>query len=201
MFRPLRYTGFAMGLLLAIAPTVLAKPGWGDWQQVTDANEPLPYIAGFSNLELGGYLEYEAQCNQAATVAQEPFTYWYRLSHLVFEIGTGQVENKCQVSNEVVATYSSTAILNEIDEPYCLIVNTDIGSGLRIRQEATVTATQIGFLPNGTELFPGSLPALIITDKTGRQWMWMQQGEQEGWSSISAGAGDHINFRLCPSDT
>ncbi|MEM9808218.1 MAG: hypothetical protein AAF959_23370, partial [Cyanobacteria bacterium P01_D01_bin.56] len=167
MPRLLGSVGFAIVLLLAVTPRALAKPGWGEWQKITGSNEALPYTAGFSNLELGGYLEYEAQCNQAATVAQEPFTYWYRLSNLVLDIGTGRVENRCQEGDDVVATYSSTAVLLEIDEPYCLIVNTDVGNGLRVRQDATITAQQIGFLPNGTEVFPGSLPALIVTDKTG----------------------------------
>ena len=114
------------------------------------------------------------------------------------------MENKCQMGDEVVATYRSTAVLIDINEPYCLQVNTDIGSGLRTREERSVTSQQIGFLPNGTEVFPLSLPALIMTDETGRQWLSMEQrlGERqlEGWASVSAGAGEYLNFQLCDPD-
>jgi hypothetical protein len=196
--------GLAGGLLLTIVPTALAEPGWQEWQKITGSNEPLPYSAGFSNTELGGYLDYEDRCTQAAATAQETFTYWYRLSNLVFAIGTGKVENRCQEGNEVVTTYSSTAIQTGIDEPYCLQLNTDVGSGLRIRAGSSIESQQIGFLPNGTKVFPFSLPALVMTDETGRQWISMQQrpGERqlEGWASVSAGAGEYVNFRLCDPD-
>lgn len=188
--------GSAISLILVMTPTVLAEPGWGDWQNITGSDEALPYSAGFSNLELGSYLDYEHLCAKAATAAQEPVTYWYRLSDLVWEIGTGEVENKCQIGDESVATYGSTAILTGINEPYCLRVNTDMGSGLRVREDSSVESPQIGFLANGAEIFPGSIPALIDTDETGRQWLWIQQG----WVSISAGEGKYVNFRLCPSD-
>ncbi|MEM1256171.1 MAG: hypothetical protein AAGI69_27350 [Cyanobacteria bacterium P01_H01_bin.21] len=193
--------GLTSGLLFIIVPAALAEPGWQEWKQITGSDQPLPYSAGFSNTELGGYLDYENICSQAAVVAQEPFTYWYRLSDLVFAIGTGSVENKCQIGDEVVTVYSSTAIRNGIDEPYCLEVNTDVGSGLRIRAERRVTAQQIGFLPNGTRIFPSSLPTSIMTDETGRQWLSLQQHSEdiqlESWASVSAEPGKHVNFRLC----
>ena len=199
-----KHLGLTSGLLFTIVPAALAEPGWQEWQPITGSNQVLPYSAGFSNTELGGYLDYQAICEQAATVAQESFTYWYRLSDLVFAIGTGSVENKCQSGDEVVTTYSSTAIRNGIDEPYCLGINTDVGSGLRIRAERSVASQQIGFLPNGTEIFPSEFPALIIKDETDRQWLSMQQrlGERqlEGWASVSAGPGEYVNFRLCDSD-
>ncbi|MGD1857414.1 MAG: hypothetical protein ACFB2W_24525 [Leptolyngbyaceae cyanobacterium] len=188
--------GCAIGLSLILAPAAVAKPGWGDWQQITGSDEAIPYDAGFSNLELGGYLEYEQTCADAAMSAQAPLTYWYRLSDLVWEIGTGEVENKCQIGNETVATYSSTAVLADIDEPYCLRVNTDVGSGLRVRRDPTVMSPQIAFLPNGNEISPESFPVLIDTDATGRQWLWLSQN---GWASISSGAGEYINFQLCSS--
>ncbi|MBT9317235.1 SH3 domain-containing protein [Leptothoe spongobia] len=196
--------GVAGGLILLGVPAALAEPGWRDWQKITGSNEPLPHSAGFSNLELGGYLEYEDRCAQAAFAAQEPFTYWYRLSDLVWEIGTGEVENRCQEGDKVVTTYSSRATLRAIDEPYCLQVNTDVGSGLRLREERSVESRQIGFLPNGTEIFPLSLPASIMTDETGRQWLLMEQRSDrtqlEGWASISSGIGEYVNFRLCSPD-
>ncbi len=200
----LKQLGLTSGLLLSATPAALAEPGWQAWQKITGSNEPLPYSAGFSNTELGGYLEYQDTCAQAATAAQAPFTYWYRLSDLVWQIGTGEVENKCQMGDEVVATYRSTAVLMGIDEPYCLQVNTDVSGGLRVRQERSVVSQQIGFLPNGTEIFPLSLPAFIMTDETGRQWLSLEQrpGERqlEGWASVSAGAGEYVNFRLCEPD-
>ena len=199
-----RQLGFTSGLLFIILPAALAEPGWQEWQQITESDQPLPYSAGFSNTELGGYLDYQNICEQAASAAQEPFTYWYRLSDLVVAIGTGSVENKCQSGDEVVTTYSSTAIHNGIDAPYCLEVNTDVGNGLRIRADGRIASQQIGFLPNGTQLFPNSLPAIIMTDETGRQWLSFQQRsgnrQLESWVSVSAGPGEYINFRLCGSN-
>lgn len=198
--------GFTGSLLLTMVPNVMAQsqPGWQDWHKITGSDQPLPYSSGFSNLELGGYLEYQDICAQAASAAQEPFTYWYRLSDLVLAIGTGEVENKCQMGDEVVATYRSTAVLMGIDEPYCLRVNTDVGGGLRVRDKRSIASRQIDFLPNGTEVFSLSLPALIMTDETGRQWLSMEQrsGERqlEGWASVSSGAGEYVNFRLCDPD-
>ena len=198
--------GVASSLFVTMVPDVMAQsqPGWQNWQKITGSNEPLPYSAGFSNTELGGYLEYQDICAQAASAAQELFTYWYRLSDLVLAMGTGEVENKCQKGDEIVATYRSTAVLMGIDEPYCLRVNTDVGSGLRVREERSVASRQIDFLPNGAEVFSLSLPALIMTDETGRQWLAMEQrpGERqlEGWASVSAGVGEHVNFQLCESD-
>ena len=196
--------GIAGGLLFTLAPAALAEPGWQEWQKITGSDEPLPYSAGFSNMELGGYLDYQDRCAQAAAAAQEPITYWYRLSDLVFSIGTGRVENRCQEGDNVITTYSSTAIRTGIDQPYCLQVNTDVGSGLRVREERSVTSQQIGLLANGTKVFPVSLPALVMTNETGRQWLSMQQrpGERqlEGWVSVSAGVGEYVNFRLCAPD-
>lgn len=202
----LQSLGIAGSLLLTLVPNAMAQSqsGWQEWQKITSSNEPLPYSAGFSNTELGAYLEYQDTCAQAAVATQEPFTYWYRLDDLVWQIGTGEVENMCQMGDEVVATYRSTAVLMGIDEPYCLQVNTDVGSGLRVREERSVASQQVGFLPNGTEIFPLSLPALIMTDETGRQWLSMEQrsGERplEGWASVSAGTGEYVNFQLCGPD-
>lgn len=196
MLRPFSSIGCAVGLCCVMAPMALAAPGWGEWRGIPSDNAVLPYEAGFSNLELGGYLEYEAQCKQAASDSAG-VTYWYRLSDLVFKIGTGQVENQCQVEGQVVATYVSTAILKDMEEPYCLKINTDVGNGLLVRRGATVTAQQIGFLPNGTEIFPGGAPALVGMDETGRQWLSVTQGTQDGWVSISAGEDDYVNVQLC----
>ncbi|MEO0352913.1 MAG: hypothetical protein AAF282_22980 [Cyanobacteria bacterium P01_A01_bin.15] len=181
------------GLLFAMVASAHARPlpGWqADWQPVTA--DP-PYDSGFSNLELGGYLEFEKACEQAAEAAGMPLTYEYRLSDLVQQIGTGEVKTRCLTGDETVGLNTRTAVPTDIESPYCLQVQTDKGSGLRIRADFSVESQQVGFLPNGTQLFPEVLPIAIITNTAGRQWLSVPNG----WASISARAGEHVNFQRC----
>ncbi|MEM1239528.1 MAG: hypothetical protein AAGI45_06800 [Cyanobacteria bacterium P01_H01_bin.26] len=183
----------AIGLLLVTIADAQAQvlPGWQDWQPVTEG--PRPYDSGFSNRELGSYVEFENACEQAAEAVGMPLTYEYLLSDLVEQIGTGEVKTRCLVGDETVGLHTSRAIPSDIETPYCLQVQTDEGSGLRIRADFSVESQQVGFLPNGTKLFPDDLPISIITNTAGRQWLAVP----EGWASISAGAGEYVNFQRC----
>ena len=195
--QPLKILAVVPGMVLAIAPITLAQPGWQDWQRVAPS-ETLPFTAGFSNIELGGYLDFESACEQAAETADAPLTYWYRLSNLVWEIGTGPVEQGCRVGrDEFVATSYSTAVQSDLDVPVCLLVKSDIGNGVRIRAEPTLVSSQVGLLRNGTEIFQESLPAQIITDPSGRLWLSVQQGRLDGWASLADRVGGHVNFQMC----
>ncbi|NES83168.1 MAG: hypothetical protein F6K10_18150 [Moorea sp. SIO2B7] len=176
-----------------------SKPGWQPWQLITKS-ESLPFDSGFSNMELGGYLEYEHACKQAASSAKITPTYWYRLSDEVWEIGTGEVKFGCQIEKAFVATHLSTAIRKGLDHPVCLRVQSDVGSGVRVREKPTLESRSVGFLGNGTEIYQKSLPALITTDATGRRWLALGQGGNNGWASLAAKKGDHLNFKLCPPD-
>ena len=195
--------GIVQGLLLTAVPAALSqtRPGWQEWQPVASSSN-LPFDAGFSNLELGGYLDFEDACKQAAIAANATPTYWYRLSNLVWQIGTGRVEYGCKVEEKFVATHPSTAVQRRLAErgrPVCLQVQSDVGNGVRLRQEPTLSSPQVGSLVNGHKLLQETLPALILTDSTGRQWLAVQQGALDSWASLTAQAGEHVNFRLCDS--
>lgn len=188
--------GLVPSLLLTLTPKALAQPGWQQWQEITPS-ETLPFAAGFSNLELGGYLNFEQACEQAASEANAPITYWYRLSDLVWAIGTGPVEQGCRINDTFVATSHSTAVQSSLDVPICLIVQSDIGNGLRVREEPMLASPQVGILGNGTKILQTSLPAVFTTDATGRFWLAVQQNQLVGWASLADREGGHINFRLC----
>ncbi|AFY39694.1 hypothetical protein Lepto7376_3497 [[Leptolyngbya] sp. PCC 7376] len=185
--------------MLAIAPLSFAetKPGWGDWKPIA-IHEEQNFSAGFSNIELGGYLDFEYYCNDQATEANIETEYSYRFSDLLDYIGTGKVEYRCSINDEPFATHIMTAVKTDISYPVCLQVQSDIGNGLRLRQDNNLSAPIIGILTNDSKVYDQSSPALIIPDTTGRQWLLLQQNHQENaWVSLSEKEGAHINFRLC----
>ncbi|MEO0826438.1 MAG: SH3 domain-containing protein [Cyanobacteria bacterium J06635_15] len=198
LVRLLTMLGIVPGMLLILAPKAPAQPqpGWQDWEQINPSNT-LPFAAGFSNLELGGYLDFEQACEQAASEANTSITYWYRLSDLVWKIGTGPVEQGCRIGDTFVATSHSTAVLSGLASPVCLTVQSDIGNGLRVRAEPTLLSRQLGALSNGTETLQENLPALIVTDTTGRLWLSVQQDRLAGWASLANREGGYVNFRMC----
>ena len=198
----IRLFGLTSSLFLAMGPEVWAQsePGWQDWQPIPSSGERLPFQAGFSNTELGGHLDYQDDCEQRAREAGQPLTYWYRLNDLVQQIGTGVAVFGCQVEGQFVETHASRAVQAGLKTPVCLRVQSDIGNGLRVRQEPKISSRQLGTLRNGEEAFYRFVPALIIPDSSGRQWIKVQRGGLEGWASLRSGEGEHVNFRLCPSD-
>ncbi|WP_019508724.1 SH3 domain-containing protein [Pleurocapsa sp. PCC 7319] len=198
----IRFLGLTSSLFLAMVLSVLAqsKSGWQDWQPVPSSRESLPFHAGFSNTELGSHLDYKDLCEQRANALDVSPTYWYRLSDLFWEIGTGEVEFGCQVEGQFVVTQTSRAIQVGLDDRVCLQVQSDFGNGLRVRQEPKISSRQVGTLRNGEEVFYMPPPALIITESRGRQWINVQQGELDAWVSLSTGEGEYVNFQLCLPD-
>jgi hypothetical protein len=170
------------------------KSSWQDWQP---QSQQLPFDSGFSNLELGGYMDYEYYCKQKAQEANTTETYWYRLNDLVEVIGTGKVEWGCKINDQFVITYGSTAILSGLEYPVCLKVNSDIGNGLRVRKSANLESQPVGFLFNGMTVFTTDSPAYIPADSSGREWLEITRRGLRGWVSLRAKEGEHINLHRC----
>ena len=83
MMRRLIFCSFlVLGLSFSLPRVVEANDGeftWQPWRQRGDY--PVRFDSGFSNLELGGYMEFEAYCN-----AQGATEFWYRLSDFVLQL-------------------------------------------------------------------------------------------------------------------
>jgi len=71
-----------------------AEPGWSLWLPKDEAKNA-DFDSGFSNLELGGYLEFEHSCKTSSGLPESEIKYWFRLSNRVNRIGTGTVESGC----------------------------------------------------------------------------------------------------------
>ncbi len=172
-----------------------ARPGWQAWQPL--APTPLPFTAGFSNSELGGYLDFEAECEARSQTANSPVNYWYRVSDLLAQIGSGQVEYGCEVGGTIAATINQRAVQRHLPSPLCLQVQSDAGNGLNVRAEPALTAPLQRVLPNGTQIELEDPLALVVSDTTGRQWLAVPSAGTTVWVSLAAQPGAHVNLRLC----
>jgi hypothetical protein len=174
------------------APNNQPEPGWGLWQPSAEMNNA-GFTAGFSNMELGGAMDFESACAQSLGMpVNEKPPYWFRLSNLVNQIGTGKVEFGCWKDGRFINTFTSTAVSTRLDTVECLRV--DVPIGLRIRSEAGLKGKIIGFLPNGATVKPDSSPASII-EADGRNWVAIRSPMQ-GWVSDDRPATPG-NLRLC----
>lgn len=153
------------------------QPGWGLWfprSQVAGAN----FDSGFSNSELGGFMDFEAFCESAGAGADT--NYWFRLTNSVYRMGTGNVEYGCWQNGRFVATNSGRAILRDqtVD---CLYVRSIGSNGLNIRAEPSSRSRILRTVRNGSRVTPSSYPA-IIRESEGRNWVQIQAPVQ-GWVS------------------
>ncbi|WP_194019069.1 SH3 domain-containing protein [Synechocystis salina] len=205
------WSGFSVGVKELNSPALgqnvtevpsnenLAKPknqGWGPWQKLESA-EDLTFSSGFSNMELGGYLDYSHACEQAAQAAQSEPIFWYRLDNLVETIGTGNVEYRCTINDEIIAYHFSTAVLSNLPFPTCLTVQSNIGGGINIRNSPNLAATLLETLENGSQIMIDGSPMYLSTDAQGRTWLNLQFKGQDGWGSLTTKPEGHINFRMC----
>lgn len=180
----------------AIAEPTATKNGWSDWQKI-ESPENLHFSAGFSNAELGGYLDYSYLCEQAGESNSGTPIFWYRLDNVVTAIGTGKVEYKCTIDDEIIARHVSTAVLDNAPFPTCLVVRSDIGSGVNIRKEPSLTAPLVGFLSNGSQITIEKNPIYLSNEDTGRIWLNLEFQGSSAWSSLAAAEGGHINYQMC----
>lgn len=178
----------------ANSPTDLVEPGWTTWRPRSESTAA-QFSAGFSNSELGGFMDFEAICQQSTGLPNEEIDYWFRLSRLVGVIGTGQVEYGCWRSGELLHTFSSTAVRNDLDWVNCLKVNANAGNRLVIRADASSKSARIGTVRMGGRVTPSSFPA-ILRNADGRDWIAISS-PGEGWVSVGESPEGPINLTLC----
>lgn len=161
-------------------PSQQPEPGWSLWRPKSEI-ENAGFSAGFSNLELGGFMDFENSCAQLLNTPTSETPYWFRLSNLVNQIGTGKVEFGCWSNGQFLNTFTSTAVNTKLENVDCLRVNVPTGEDLRVRSEPSLKAKVIGFVRNGATVQPDSFPASIIQED-GRNWVAIRS-PQEGWVS------------------
>ena len=177
---------------------------WQPWRQRGDY--PVRYDSGFSNLQLGGYMEFEAYCKERGATE-----FWYRLSDFVLQLGTGPVQSRCKkdgvflrtANDEKYVDWVSPAVLLGHSNSDCLTVKSDVGGGLILREEPTVTSKRLAVIPNGQSVFHLS-PSVIRTDHSQRQWIVVSQTQTHstvGWVSIAQSPGSHQNLALCSTQS
>lgn len=169
------------------------KPGWGAWRPRAEV-ETAQFSAGFSNSELGGYLDFQAVCAETTKLPEAQLPIWFRLSNLVAQIGTGEVEFGCWVNGKLSHTIVNRAVRTDVPDVNCLRVNADRGQGLTIRREANARSRLVGVVANGKTVNPGTMPADIVAEN-GRNWLRIQ-APVAGWVSVGL-VGEHPNLSLC----
>lgn len=177
----------------ATSPAALSEPGWTAWQPRSEF-AAAQISSGFSNSELGGFLDFEAACQESAGATGE-IDYWFRLSRLVAAIGTGQVEYGCWQAGEFVHTFSNTAIRTDLNGVDCLRVNANASNGLVIRSEPSSRSARLGAVRVGGRVTPSGFPAVILNTE-GRDWISISN-PREGWVSVGESPAGPINLSLC----
>lgn len=172
------------------------EPGWGAWRQKAEITKA-GFDSGFSNMELGGYLDFQNFCTTKIGLPDEKIDYWFRLSNSVNRIGTGIVEFGCWYNGKFVDTYKITAITTKLTNVDCLRVHTPHRRKLIIRAEPKSDAKQLGTVRNGRTVKVDNFPAEIL-EVNGENWIHIVSPTQ-GWVSDGSFAGSG-NLRLCKTD-
>jgi Bacterial SH3 domain len=156
------------------------EPGWSLWRPKAEI-PTAGFSAGFSNMELGGFLDFEHACAEAIGVPVEETPYWFRLSNSISHIGTGSAEFGCWKNGALINTIANTAVSTKLENVTCLRVQIPTGDDLRIRAEPGLKAKIIGTVSNGATVKPDSFPATIIQEDN-RNWVAIQ-APRKGWVS------------------
>ncbi|MGB3518212.1 MAG: SH3 domain-containing protein [Elainellaceae cyanobacterium] len=183
---------------VSVAP-LRADPeaGWGEWQRQTPQTET-SFGSGFFNQDLRRFAAFEQACQTALGETAPSINYWFRLSTLVSQLGTGLVEYGCRdATGAFVRTTTMTAIATQIEPVECLQVNSPISSGLNVRAWPGEAEQIVGGVANGTHLDPGGFPA-TITEVDGRNWVAIVS-PLTGWVS-NGQPGSEGNLSLCSMD-
>jgi hypothetical protein len=146
-------------------------------------------------MELGGYMEFEAACKRDTGLPEPEIEYWFRLSRLIEQIGTGEFETGCWSQGRFLHIYRGPAIRTDIPIVECLRVTlSPEWNGLNIRADAGVNHARIGFVPNGQTVKLDSYPASII-ERDGRYWVAIAK-PIAGWVSNDQPGGSG-NLHIC----
>ena len=186
----------ALVLAQSPLPPTVPEPGWGPWRPIADL-ATIPLDAGFSNMELGSYLEFEYACQETTGLAAEEVDYWFRIDRLWASIGTGTIETGCWYQGAWVGSNSGPATRSDRDWVDCLRVNADAGHGLVMRSLPTIASDRRGVVANGATVRPSYFPA-SITRQDGRDWLHIDQ-PMEAWISVGKAPTGWINLQQCHS--
>lgn len=155
-------------------------PGWSVWKPRSEIPNA-GFSSGFSNSELGGFLDFESNCAAVLNTPNDATPYWFRISNSVSQIGTGKVQFGCWKEGEFINDFESTAVTTKRDNVTCLQVRVPSGDNLRIRSEPSIEAKVIGSVRNGARVVPDSFPATIVEEES-RNWVAIRS-PQQGWIS------------------
>lgn len=192
MMRRMAVGAIALVGFLIFSPSVWGEAIWGPWLS-DEEKAKLPYDAGFSNLELGGYLDFQYACETAA--AGRPLVYWSRFNRLWATLGTGTMEIVCGPSpDQPWSSYSATAIRSDLPNPLCVRVQVPGYAVLRIREESSVNSPVVGAIASGTSLTIPYSPA-SIDEAEGRYWLAIER-PRSGWISLGT-VTQPDNLALC----
>lgn len=167
-------------------------PGWSWWKPKAEIKNA-DFDSGFSNLELGGYMDFEHACATEADRPNAEIDYWFRLSNSVARIGTGKVQYGCWMNGHFLQTSTSTAIKTSLGSVNCLRVNSPTGR-LAIRSEPRMSSRQVKVASNGSTVDPGYMPADII-EADGQNWIAISS-PVKGWISDGSPTSQG-NLTLC----
>lgn len=174
-------------------------PGWSLWKPRSEAQNA-DFDSGFSNMELGGYLDFEYSCKTNAGVPENQIQYWFRLSNSVSRLGTGFIESGCWVNGKFIHTYKIPAIKSSLGSVNCFTVTNS--QGVNIYSEPNLKSKKLGNLTLGKRVDPGYYPASIIESEEGT-WISIKT-PVEGWV-FDGKLSSEGNFKLCrrkdPNDT
>ena len=168
------------------------EPGWSLWRSKAEIKDA-DFDSGFSNLELGGYLDFENACKTSSKLPESERKYWFRLSNRVNRIGTVKVEFACGDGKRFLHTYTSTAIKRSLEYVDCLRVKSAAG-GVLIWFEPTRQSQFLRVIANGETVKSGSFPATIV-NRENRSWVAISS-PVEGWVSDGSMESEG-NLRLC----
>lgn len=201
-----RYFGLIVSLLYLLSPLAteansstpnypskLSQAGWSSWRRKAEMPKA-DFDSGFSNLELGGYLDFENACTTDTKLPSEKIDYWFRLSNSISRIGTGRLEVGCWFQGRFLHTYSSTAIKKSLGNVNCLRVNTFNKKGLVIWQEPRSNSRKLGTVAYRKIVRPNGYPASIV-EINGENWLAIAS-PKTGWVNDGSFAS-RGNLQLC----
>lgn len=169
------------------------EPGWGPWQPIAE-QDTAQVDTGFSNTEMGSYLNLQYFCAEQSGQPGDTFPNWFRVSALVRQIGTGMVEYGCWTGDRFISTLTSTAIDRRFNYVDCLLAVSRQGEALAIYEAPGLEQRVLGTLNRGDTVNPGSFPA-VVTQTEELNWIAISS-PVEGWV-IQGAPSSGGNFRVC----
>lgn len=147
------------------------------WQPIEAASQT-NFNADFSDVENNRLRELQAVCAQSGQPI-DAFPNWFRLSTLLDQIGTGQVEYGCWINGQFAYTVVNTAVRSDLGNVNRLLVDIGAGNNLAVYAEPTIDASVIGIVQHGEIVTPSSFPALVVQNEN-RIWIYIN-APFEGW--------------------